>query len=96
MNRATRFRNSIPRQDGGGIEIRCDVAHRPAILLIPSSSRFGTNQRSFTHEIRVSGYARGLLFGRIASREQRKTIDQAPTAPVNEFLSEAMQAVLCA
>jgi len=96
MNDPTRFHNQIPQEDGGGIEILWGVAHRSAILLIPSGSRFDTNQRSFTHEIRVSDYARGLLFGRIASREQRKTIDQAPTAPVNEFLSEAIQAVLCA
>jgi hypothetical protein len=58
--------------------------------------RFGTDQRCFPHEIWVSDYVCGLLLRGIGSRERRKAINQTPPAPINELLTEAMQALLCA
>jgi hypothetical protein len=58
--------------------------------------RFGTDQRCFPHEISVSDYVCGLLLRGIGSRERRKAINQTPPAPINELLTEAMQALLCA
>ena len=54
------------------------------------------NSRSLAHEISVSDYVCGLLLRGIGSRERRKAINQTPPAPINELLTEAMQALLCA
>src|SRR6266576_6691961 len=51
-----------------------------------SDSRFLTDKRSFAHEFRVSNYVCWPSLIRSASREQRKTIDQPPAAPIDKLL----------
>src|SRR6266704_2162000 len=72
----------------------CQLSYRARSRLSLRDLRFGTDQRCFPHEISVSDYVRGLLLRGIGSREQRKAIDQTPPTPINELLTEAMQAVL--
>src|SRR5206468_4652842 len=106
MNESTPFRNKIRCESGAWAESnrrRVDFQSTvpptelwDSITLSLWDLRFGTDQRRFAHEIRISNHARWLLFGRIASHEQSEAVDQASAAPVNELLIEAMQATLCA
>src|SRR6266850_2119218 len=72
------------------------LSYRARSRLSLGDLRFGTDQRCFPHEISVSDYMCGLLLRGSGSRERRKAINQTPPAPINELLTKAMQALLCA
>src|SRR5436190_12839365 len=74
----------------------CQLSYRARSTLSLWDLRFGTDQRRFAHEIRISDYLCRFLLSCIASHEQSEAVDQASAAPVNELLTEAMQDTLCA
>src|SRR5215475_2645171 len=54
------------------------------------------NLHGFAHEIRVPNHFRSSFRRRITSHEQRKTIDQPSPTPVDQLLTQTMQAILLA
>src|SRR3982751_2613918 len=69
---------------------------RGALAVDQQKFGFGADCCGFAHKVSVSNDPRRSLLGRITSRDDRKAIDQASPTPVNQFLAQTIQAVLCA